>query len=107
MEWDLGARGLLVLLGMSLVVGLVSQLVLWRVVSHRFWILATAVNFLSGLFTSEVLFGWATGEHLQPNINGLSFDEVLMSSIVTFLVILLLVRIAGHRANIRAPRARA
>ncbi len=29
---------------------------------------------------SEVWFGWATGAELQPNIDGLSFDETLLLS---------------------------
>ena len=31
---------------------------------------------------SEVWFGWATQEELQPNIDGLSFDEVLRLGLV-------------------------
>ncbi len=30
---------------------------------------------------SEVWFGWATQEDLQPNIDGLSFDEVLLGMV--------------------------
>jgi len=36
------------------------------------------VYFVIGLFVSEVWFGWATEEDLQPNVDGLSFDEVLL-----------------------------
>jgi hypothetical protein len=30
------------------------------------------------MFISEVWFGWATQEELQPNIDGRSFAEVLL-----------------------------
>ena len=42
------------------------------------WLIAAAGYFVGGLFISEVWFGWATQEELQPNIDGLSFDEVLL-----------------------------
>lgn len=48
--------------------------------------IAAAAFFISGLFTSEVWFGWATEEDLQPNIDGLSFDEVLLVGLLTGVV---------------------
>jgi hypothetical protein len=89
MEWDLGLRGLGLLLAMSIGFGAVAQLVMWRATTHRLWIIATAAYFLSGLFVSEVWFGWATEEDLQPNIDGLSFDEVMLLG--TFASILVVV----------------
>ena len=32
---------------------------------------------------------WATAEHLQPNIDGLSFDEVLLISLVPGVLVVL------------------
>jgi hypothetical protein len=77
MEWDLGLRGIALLLAMSVGFGVVAQLVMWRVTPHWLWAIAAVSYFVSGLLVSEVLFGWATEEDLQPNIDGLSFDEVL------------------------------
>jgi hypothetical protein len=37
-----------------------------------------AAFFGAGVFISEILFGRATETELQPNIDGLSFDEVLL-----------------------------
>jgi hypothetical protein len=34
------------------------------------------------LFISEVWYGWAAQEELRPNIDGLSFDEVLLIGLV-------------------------
>lgn len=82
MQWDLGPQGLALLAVMSLAFGAFTQLVfLGRGV---WWVgfVAAAVSFVVGLFMSEVWFGWATAEELQPNIDGLSFDEVL----ITFLI---------------------
>jgi hypothetical protein len=44
--------------------------------------------FLIGLIVSEGLFGWATEEELQPNMDGLSFDEVLVTFLVGIVVVL-------------------
>ena len=78
MEWDLGLQGLGLLALMSAVFAAVAHLLMWRKTTHWLWLIAGGTYFLSGLFVSEVWFGWATEEDLQPNIDGLSFDEVLM-----------------------------
>ena len=82
---------------------------LWRVrrVGRRpglaYRLLATAITTVAcfgvGLVTSEVLFGWATEEDFQPNIDGLSRDEVLLSSVLTTAVVVLVMRHLGHRAE--------
>ena len=68
-----------------------------------------AAYFAAGLLVSEVWFGWATAEELQPNIDGLSFDEV---NLVTLFGIIMAValryvvrRDRASRATRRGPRA--
>lgn len=78
MGWDLGLHGVALLLAMSLGFGVVVQLLLWKATPHWTWLAATAAYFALGIFVSEVWFGWATEEDLQPNIDGLSFDEVML-----------------------------
>jgi hypothetical protein len=78
MEWDLGFRGILYLLGMSAVFAAVAQLVMWRSGMRWAWLIGGVTYCVAGLFISEVWFGWATEEDLQPNIDGLSRDEVLL-----------------------------
>jgi hypothetical protein len=63
---------------MSLGCGLVAQLVAARRTTRWVGLIAAATYFVSGLLVSEGWFGWATEEDLQPNIDGLSFDEVLL-----------------------------
>ena len=48
MEWDLGVRGIALLLGMSIGFGVVAQLVMWKATTHRLWIIAAAAYFVSG-----------------------------------------------------------
>jgi hypothetical protein len=82
MEWDLGIQGVGLLVAMSLGFGVIAQLVAGRATTRWLWLIAAITYFLSGLFISEVWFGWATEEDLQPNIDGLSFDEVLLIGLV-------------------------
>ncbi len=78
MQWDLGLLGVVVLTGMALGYGVVVQLAFLHT-PYRWAGLAGAVAFfVAGVLVSEVLFGWATAAELQPNIDGLSFDEVLL-----------------------------
>ena len=92
MRWDLGLQGLGLLIAMSLGFGVVAQLVVGRVTTRWLWLIAAAGYFVGGLFISEVWFGWATQEELQPNIDGLSFDEVLLLGLVPGIVTVLITR---------------
>ena len=69
MRWDLGLQGLAVLGAMSLGFGVFAGLVVGGNWARRLWAIAitTVACFAVGLVTSEVLFGWATEEDLQPN----------------------------------------
>jgi len=82
MQWDLGLQGLAVLVLMSLGFGVIAQLAVGRLTTRWLWAIAGATYFVAGLFISEIWFGWATGTELQPNIDGLSFDEVLLIGLV-------------------------
>jgi hypothetical protein len=103
MQWDLGFQGLSVLGAMSLGFGVFAGLVVGKGVAYR--LLATAITAVAcfgvGLVTSEMLFGWATEEELQPNIDGLSRDEVLLSSALTTAVVVLVMRYLASRARER------
>jgi hypothetical protein len=57
------------------------------------------VHFLGGLFISEVWFGWATEEDLQPNIDGLSFDEVLLIGLVPVVAAVLVSMYVAQRGR--------
>lgn len=86
MQWDLGLQGLGLLVLMSLGFGVIAQVVAGKATTRWLWAISGAAFFLGGLFTSEVWFGWATQDQLQPNIDGLSFDEVLLFGLVAGLV---------------------
>jgi hypothetical protein len=88
-RWDLGLKGVALLAALSLGFGVIAQLLLWsRTTLRKVWVLASAAFFVAGLLISEVWFGWATQQELQPNIDGLSFDEVLLGYAVGIPVVL-------------------
>jgi hypothetical protein len=82
MQWDLGLQGISLLLVMSLGFGLVAHLAFAGRTTNWMGVIASAAFFVAGLVSSEVWFGWATVEELQPNIDGLSFDEALLAGLV-------------------------
>jgi hypothetical protein len=102
MHWDLGLRGLGLLIAMSLGFGIVAHLVVGRGTTRWLWPIAAAGYFVGGLFISEVWFGWATQDELQPNIDGLSFDEVLLLGLVPGIVTVLVTRYVARRTRRRS-----
>lgn len=88
MTWDLGIQGVGALVVMSLAFGAFTEFVLGRSATHRPWLVASGVSFVAALLISEVWFGWATAEELQPNIDGLSFDEVLLGYVAGVAIVL-------------------
>jgi hypothetical protein len=99
MRWDLGLQGLGLLVVMSLGFGVIAQLVVGRATTRWLWLIAAAGYFVGGLFVSEVWFGWATKEELQPNIDGLSFDEVLLLGLVPGIMTVLVTRYLTRRTR--------
>lgn len=101
MTWNLGFQGLSLLFVMAFGFALVGAGAGGADLAHRLrtGIITGIACLLVGVFTSEVWFGWATEEELQPNIDGLSFDEVLISGIVTTALVVMIARRFDHRRD--------
>ncbi len=101
MQWDLGLEGSALLGAIALGFGVVAALLVGGGRAHRLW--AVVVNgvacFAVGLLTSEGIFGWATEEDLQPNVDGLSRDEVLLAGVLTTVVVVIAMRYVARRAH--------
>ena len=97
MQWDLGLQGLGLLVIMSLGFGVIAQLVLGWGATRWMWLVGAVTYFVAGLLISEVWFGWATEAELQPNIDGLSFDEVLLLGLVPGIVAVIATRWVTRR----------
>ena len=107
MDWDLGLRGLGLLAAMAVIFGVVAQVVAGRRRTRLLGLIASIVYFVAGLLVSEVWFGWATEEDLQPNIDGLSFDEVLLLAMIPGVVAVVLVRYLTRRTRHRTDASHA
>jgi Na+/proline symporter len=88
MQWDLGFQGIGVLMLLALGFGVFTQLMFWSRTTRWAGLIGTAAYFVAGLLISEVWFGSATQAELQPNIDGLSFDEVLLGYVVAVPIVL-------------------
>ena len=106
MHWDLGVLGIVLLLAMSLGFGLLAQLVAGRVktATRWLWLIAAGAFFVVGLVASEVWFGWATEEELQPNIDGLSFDEALLFGLLAGIASVVITRYVTNRRLQHRPK---
>jgi phosphoglycerol transferase MdoB-like AlkP superfamily enzyme len=101
MTWDLGLEGVGVLAVMSIVFGLFAELVAARWTTVWIGLIAAVSYFVCGSLVSEAWFGWATEEELQPNIDGLSFDEVLLLTTLPLLVAVLTARHIGRKRRLQ------
>ncbi|GAA1166880.1 hypothetical protein [Nocardioides aquiterrae] len=101
MQWDMGLEGLALLAAISLGFAVGAGLLVGGGRVHRLWAVLTdtVVCFGVGLLTSEGIFGWATEEDLQPNVDGLSRGEVLLSSLLTTVAVVLVMRYVARRAH--------
>lgn len=105
MQWDLGIIGVGVVLALAIGFGLVVQLIVGRMATRWLWLVCTGLFFVGGLLTSEAWFGWATAQELQPNIDGVSFDEVLLVDMLMAAVAILVVWLAFRHRHRGRPRA--
>jgi hypothetical protein len=96
-DWDLGAAGVGLLVAMSAGFGLVSQVVAGRRTTRWMWLIGAGTFFVVGLLISEAWFGWATEEDLQPNYDGLSFDETLLAIFPSIAIVIAVRRMIRRR----------
>lgn len=82
MSFDLGLQGLGILLGISLLFGVIAQVVLGRGTTRWMWLAGAVGWFVGGLFASEVLWGSLTEDDIQPIIDGLALDESLLGGLI-------------------------
>jgi hypothetical protein len=101
-QFDLGVGGLSLLILISLVFGVVAQLVL-GLATRWLWLLGAAAWFIGGLFASEVVWGTATIEELQPIIDGLLLDESLLGGLILGLPAVLVTWYATRRSGHHRP----
>ena len=104
MQFDLGLQGVGILLVISLGFGLAAQ-VLARARTHWMWLVAAAGWFVGGLFASEVLWGSATEEEIQPIIDGLALDESLLGGLIVGTLVVVAAWLMTGNRRIHGPTA--
>ena len=104
-NFDLGLQGLGILVALSLGFGVIAQLIVGKATTRWLWLIGAAAYFIGGLFASEVLFGTATEDELQPIIDGLAFDEALLFGLVAGLLVVLVTWFVTRRSRLYGPIA--
>jgi hypothetical protein len=99
MEWDLGLWGLGLLVGMGAVFAFAIRLIERDEARPWMWLADAAIYVVAAILVSEAWFGWATEEDLQPNIDGVSFDEVFLLATLAAGGVAALVRWMQHHAG--------
>ena len=93
MQYDLGLTGLGILVTLSLAFGIIAQIA-GRAESRWLWLIGAAGWFVGGLLMSEVMFGAATEDEIQPIVDGLAFDEALLGGLIGGIVATVIARYA-------------
>jgi hypothetical protein len=104
MQYDLGLQGLGILIAMSLIFGLVAQLIAWSG-THLTWLVSAVAFFIGGLFMSEVVFGTSTVDEIQPIIDGLALDEAALGGLLVGVPVALITWYLTRRSRIHHPAA--
>ena len=99
MQFDLGVQGLGILIAVSLVFGVLAQVVLGRGTTRWMWLIGAVAWFVGGLVASEVVWGTATEQELQPIIDGLALDESLLGGFVVGVPVVLVTWYVARRRN--------
>ncbi len=104
MHYDLGSTGQVILIFFAIGFGAVAQLGIGpRRGTSWLWLIGAAGWIIGGLFASEVLFGTATVDEIQPIVDGLAFDEALLGGLLGGLAAVLLTWFIVRQARREVP----
>lgn len=104
MQFDLGLEALGLLVVGSLIFGGIAQLVAGaRMHTRWLWLIGAIGWFVGGLIASEVVFGSATVDELQPIIDGLAFDESLLGGLIGGLAAVVLTSLVTSGRSSQRP----
>ena len=104
MQFEIGIGGLGLLAAISILFGVIAQLVLIRG-TRWLWVIGAIAWFIGGLFTSEVIWGTMTIDEIQPIIDGLALDESLLGGLIAGLATIFVVRVLTTDRSVRGGLA--
>ena len=103
MQVDLGLQGLGILVAVSLLFGVIAQVVFGRGTTRWMWLIGAVAWFVGGFIASEVVWGSATEQELQPVIDGLALDESLLGGLVVGVPVVLVTWFVARRNRQHRP----
>jgi hypothetical protein len=103
MQVDLGLQGLGILVAVSLLFGVIAQVVFGRGTTRWMWLIGAVAWFVGGFIASEVVWGSATEQELQPVIDGLALDESLLGGLVVGVPVVLVTWFIARRNRQHRP----
>jgi hypothetical protein len=102
LQFDLGFAGIGLLIVISLGFGVVTHFI-GKAGTRWEWLVSATAWFIGGLFASEVIWGTATIEELQPIIDGLLLDESLLGGFIAGVTVWLATRFMTGGSPFRRP----
>lgn len=104
MQFEIGIGGLGLLAAISILFGVIAQLVFIRG-TRWLWVIGAIAWFIGGLFASEVIWGTMTIDEIQPIIDGLALDESLLGGLIAGLATIFVVRVLTTDRSVRGGLA--
>jgi len=102
---DLALEGFALLFMFSMIFGGAAHIVLARSSTSWMWLVGAAAFMLGGIVASEIFFGNASVEELQPFIGGLAVDESMLGGLALGLPVVLVVWYLARHDWLRRPTA--
>ena len=102
MRFDLGFEGLGWLVVIAVAFGVIAQF-LGTSRTRWLWLIGAIGWFVGGLFMSEVLFGTATIDEVQPIIDGLALDESALGGLIVGVATVIVTRYLTGSSPFRRP----
>ena len=103
MKLDLALEGFALLYLFATIFGGVAHLVLARSSTRWMWLIGSVAFFAGGFVLSEVFFGNATVNDVQPFIGGLAVDESALGGLLVGVPVVLVAWYLARHAGLHAP----
>lgn len=106
MKLDLALEGFALVFMFSMIFGGVAHVVLARSSTPWMWLIGALAFVVGGLIASEVFFGNATVDDVQPFIGGLAVDESLLGGLALGVPVVLVAWYLSRGSRIGRPITR-
>ncbi len=105
MKLDLALEGFALLYMFSTIFGGVAHVLLAKSSTQWMWLIGAVAFFVGGFILSELFFGNATVEDVQPFIGGLAVDESAFGGLLLGVPVVLVTWYLSRRDRLHLPTA--